>query len=63
MRRPGAAGGAWFVSTYGVVGTYPILYVVFESSGMMMEAISWKEMRCLVTMAKEGRKVAKPRLG
>jgi exosome complex component CSL4 len=40
-----------------------VVRAVCESSGMMMEAISWKEMRCPVTMAKEGRKVAKPRLG
>lgn len=32
-----------------------------ESSGCNMRSISWKEMQCPVTMAKEGRKVAKPR--
>ncbi len=40
-----------------------VVRAVCEGSGIAMEAISWKEMRCPVTLAREGRKVAKPRLG
>ncbi|KAL3808358.1 hypothetical protein ACHAXA_003846 [Cyclostephanos tholiformis] len=39
-----------------------VVRAICESSGMTMEAVSWKEMRCPVTLAREGRKVAKPRL-
>jgi len=39
-----------------------VVRAVCEGSGVQMEAMSWKEMRCPVTLAREGRKVAKPRL-
>jgi exosome complex component CSL4 len=39
-----------------------VVRAICEGSGMTMEAVSWKEMRCPVTLAREGRKVAKPRL-
>ena len=39
-----------------------VVRAVCEGSGVLMEAMSWKEMRCPVTLAREGRKVAKPRL-
>ena len=39
-----------------------VVRAVCEGSGVQMEAISWKEMRCPITLAREPRKVAKPRL-
>ena len=38
-----------------------VVRAVCEGSGRVMEAVSWKEMRCPVTGAREGRKVARPR--
>lgn len=39
-----------------------VVRAVCEGSGVVMEAVNWKEMRCPVTLAREGRKVAKRRL-
>jgi exosome complex component CSL4 len=38
-----------------------VVRAVCEGSGQVMEPVSWKEMRCPVTGARERRKVAKPR--
>ena len=38
-----------------------VIQAVCESSGCVMQPISWKEMICPVSKVKEGRKVAKPR--
>ena len=38
-----------------------VIRAICESSGCEMRPVSWKEMRCPVSGAKEGRKVAKPR--
>lgn len=38
-----------------------VVQAVCESSGIAMRAVSWKEMQCPVSLAREGRKVAKPR--
>jgi exosome complex component CSL4 len=38
-----------------------VVRAVCESSGAVMTAVSWKEMKCPETGAREGRKVAKPR--
>jgi exosome complex component CSL4 len=39
-----------------------VVRAVCEGSGVQMEAMSWKEMRCPISLAREPRKVAKPRL-
>ncbi|KAL7531940.1 hypothetical protein ACHAWF_003967 [Thalassiosira exigua] len=38
-----------------------VIRAVCEGSGREMRPVSWKEMQCPVSMAREGRKVAKPR--
>ena len=38
-----------------------VIQAICESSGCVMQPISWKEMICPVSKVKEGRKVAKPR--
>jgi len=38
-----------------------VIQAICESSGCVMQPISWKEMECPVSKVKEGRKVAKPR--
>ena len=39
-----------------------MIQAICESSGyVIMEPVSWKEMKCPVTNVREGRKVAKPR--
>ena len=38
-----------------------VIQAICESSGCVMQPISWKEMVCPVSKVKEGRKVAKPR--
>jgi exosome complex component CSL4 len=39
-----------------------VIKAVCESSGKEMKAISWKEMECVETGVREGRKVAKPKV-
>ena len=38
-----------------------VIQAICESSGYVMEPVSWKEMKCPVSNVREGRKVAKPR--
>lgn len=38
-----------------------VIQAICESSGVEMQAVSWKEMECPVSKVREGRKVAKPR--
>lgn len=38
-----------------------VIQAVCEKSGYRMQPVSWKEMRCPISLVKEGRKVAKPR--
>ena len=42
-------------------GELGVIQAICESSGCVMQPISWKEMQCPVSKVKEGRKVAKPR--
>ena len=39
-----------------------VIRAICESSGKEMKAVSWKEMECVETGVREGRKVAKPKV-
>lgn len=60
LARIHASGERDFILTTAE-GELGVIQAVCESSGCDMRPISWKEMQCTVTLAKEGRKVAKPR--